>query len=152
MADDSPPLIAPTPAPTQSLATQIAALFSSPVLTAFRYALTALGSTMALLGVVAFSPAQIDHIINVTQQIGVTVGAIIALIGIVTPIAMTVFGMLSSTIKAQVAAVRAMPGVSKVLVNDKANQTLAAIAVGPDSKVEPEPGADRAVAEIAGKA
>jgi len=43
----------------------------------------------------------------VAQQIGVTLGAIAALIGLVTPIAMAIFGMLTSTIKAQIASVKA---------------------------------------------
>lgn len=94
------------PPPVQSITAQISALFSSPVLTAFRYALTSLGSVLALVGVVALSPSQIDHIISVAQQIGTTLGAIVALIGIVTPIAMAIFGMLTSTVKAQIDKVK----------------------------------------------
>lgn len=42
-------------------------------------------------------------------------------------------------------AVQAMPGVSKIVVNQDANQTLAAVAVDPNSKVEAAPGAEKAV-------
>lgn len=54
---------------------------------------------------------------------------------------------------AQVKNVLAMPGVEKVTVNAKANQTLAQIAVAPDQpKIEAIPQAETAVTRIAGAA
>ena len=45
----------------------------------------------------------------------------------------------------QIKAVSAMPGVSSITVNENANQTLAAIAVAPTSKVEAAPSAQKIV-------
>lgn len=46
---------------------------------------------------------------------------------------------------AQIRAVDAMPGVQSIVVNEKANPTLAAVAVDPNSKVEATPAAAKAV-------
>jgi hypothetical protein len=75
----------------------IGQLFSPPVLTALRYLLTAISPLLAIVGVVALSPQQIDHIISVAQQLGIVVGAIAALLGILAPIAATIFGTFKST-------------------------------------------------------
>lgn len=72
-------------------------LFSPPVLTALRYLLTAISPLLAIIGVVALSPQQIDRIISVAQQIGVVVGAIAALLGIVGPILAGIWGTFKST-------------------------------------------------------
>lgn len=46
----------------------------------------------------------------------------------------------------QIAAVQAMPGVAKIVVNEKANATLASMAVDPaNAKIEAAPQAERAV-------
>lgn len=56
--------------------------------------------------------------------------------------AMTILGGQGS----QVEAVRAMPGVEKILVNEDANATLATLAVSQDdNKIEPTPAAKDAV-------
>lgn len=56
---------------------------------------------------------------------------------------------------AQIAAVQAMPGVDKIIVNEKANAALATIAVSDapeNSKVETKPSAEQAVAATAAAA
>ena len=53
----------------------------------------------------------------------------------------------------QIAAVQAMPGVERVLVNEKANKTLAALAVDPAmSKIEAMPAAEAVVQATANAA
>lgn len=50
----------------------------------------------------------------------------------------------------QIAAVQSMPGVSKIVVNSQANQTLASMAVSEvNTKVEAEKGSEQRVAAIA---
>lgn len=77
-------------------------LFSPPVLTALRYLLTALSPLLAIIGVVALSPQQIDRIISVAQQLGVVVGAFAALLGILAPIGASIWGTFKSTQAQQV--------------------------------------------------
>lgn len=72
-------------------------LFSPPVLAALRYLLTAVSPLLAIVGVVALKPDQIEHIISAAQQIGVVVGAIVALIGVVAPIFAGIYGTFKST-------------------------------------------------------
>lgn len=50
---------------------------------------------------------------------------------------------------AQIGNVSAMPGVDKIVVNKDANQTLAQIAVNPNTKVEAAPDALEAVTQTA---
>lgn len=53
----------------------------------------------------------------------------------------------------QIAAVQAMPGVDKIVVNEKANSTLATMAVDPSqNKIEATPQAERAVQATAAAA
>jgi hypothetical protein len=67
-----------------------------------------------------------------------TVASLAAALGVLT------------TQSGQVANVADIPGVSKVLVNDQASPAIARLAMDPaNSNVAPEPGHERAVAEIA---
>jgi len=51
---------------------------------------------------------------------------------------------------AQIAAVQAMPGVEKIVVNEQANATLATMAVAPENaKIEATPAAEAAVTATA---
>lgn len=58
----------------------------------------------------------------------------------VTPFLFVITGQ-----NAQIKAVNAMPGVSQIVINEKANSTLAAIAVDPSTKVEATPEAQKTV-------
>lgn len=93
---------------TSGLGNTVKQLFSPAVLTALRYLLTAVSPLLAIVGVVALSPQQIDHIISVAQQIGVVVGAVAALIGILAPIAAGIWGTFKSTQKQQVQSAQAI--------------------------------------------
>lgn len=77
-------------------------LFSPPVLAALRYLLTAVSPLLAIVGVVALKPEQVDHIIAAAQQIGVVVGALAAFLGVLAPIAAGIYGTLKSTDKSNV--------------------------------------------------
>lgn len=84
------------------LGNSIKQLFSPPVLAALRYLLTAISPILAIVGVVALSPQQIDKIISLAQQVGVVVGAAAAFIGVLAPVAAGIYGTLKSTDKSNV--------------------------------------------------
>lgn len=74
---------------TANIATNIATLFSPTVLAALRNVLSGIGVLMGMLGLGAtLSQETIQKIIEVVQQVGLVVGAIIALAGTVTPLIM----------------------------------------------------------------
>jgi hypothetical protein len=152
MSDQSSPPVITQPIQS-TLTAQIGALFSTPVLTALRYALTALGPLFAAAGLTVLTPDQVNHIIGLVQQVGVAVAALLAFVGIVGPIVVSVIGTFKSTQKQQVASVQAMPGVSRVTVNAKATPGLAEMVADPaNPKVQAEPGQERKVAELATQA
>lgn len=72
-------------------------LFSPPMLAALRNVLSAIGPLLGMLGIIALKPDQIDHIIAIGQQIGVVIGAVIALGGLATPLVMALIAGLKST-------------------------------------------------------
>ena len=84
---------------------QIKQLFSPPVLAALRYLLASLAPLLAVVGIVALSPQQIDKIIAVAQQVGVAVGACTAFLGIVIPLIMGAIGTRSATQTQQIKSV-----------------------------------------------
>ncbi len=96
----------PKPPEVTSIMAQLSALFSPATFAAIRYALTAAGTLIAMFGLTALSSAQIDHIIEIVKQVGTTVAAIMTLIGLITPIAMSVIGYMRSTLKSQIESVR----------------------------------------------
>lgn len=106
--------------------------------------------TIAILGFVAGASAQLTNILAPFGSIApVIVSEIVSLSvfvsGILGIVLMFVTGQGS-----QVAAVQAMPGVSKIVVNQNANATLATLAIDPSQdKFEVAPGAQQAVAAIA---
>lgn len=77
-------------------------LFSPPVLAALRYLLTAVSPLLAIVGVVALKPEQIDHIIAAAQQIGVVIGALAAFLGVAAPVLAGIWGTLKSTDKSNI--------------------------------------------------
>lgn len=79
------------------------AIFSPPVLAALRNVLSAIGPLLGMLGLVTLSPQQIDKIIAVGQQMGVVIGAIIALLGLLTPLVMAAIAAGKSTVASNIA-------------------------------------------------
>ncbi len=90
---------------TGGIGKSIQQLFSPPVLAALRYLLTAISPLLAIVGVVALKPDQIEHIIAAAQQIGVIVGALAAFIGVLAPIGAGIYGTFKSTQPQQVKSV-----------------------------------------------
>lgn len=92
-----------TPPPSPTLLSSVMQLFNPATLAALRYALTALSPVLAIFGLAALTPDQIDHFIGYAKTFGTAVSAIFALAGIIIPTAALIFGVLSSTFKKQVA-------------------------------------------------
>lgn len=101
-------------------------LFSPPVLTALRYLLTALSPLLAIIGIVALEPSQVDRIIMVAQQLGVVVGAVAALIGVLAPIAASIYGTFKSTQAQQVKSAEVIATGPKSDIAVAAQQALIA--------------------------
>lgn len=104
----------------------------------------ALGIAVAVLAALAGGASQLtilfgQHVSDmIVAALTLMVGGLGAAIGVV------------SSQTNQIASVRAMDGVEKVLVNEKANPTLAKLAIDPDiDKVEVIPSAKQAVEETA---
>lgn len=99
---------------------------------------------LVVLGVATASTAQMTELFGPVAAKTVATSA-----GLLTSILSGVLGVLTGQ-ASQVKAVQAMPGVESILVNAKANQTLAAIAVDPNqSKVQVVPGDVNKVTETA---
>lgn len=95
---------------------------------------------IAVLGVLMISQSQLTDLLGPTAAKNVT--SLSALINSVLGSVMAVLTSQGSTVK----DVLAMPGVEKIDVNGKANQTLSAIAVDPkQDKISPTPAAQNAV-------
>lgn len=122
---------------TNGIGASIGKLFSPPVLTALRYLLTAVSPLLAIVGVVALSPSQIDHIIAVAQQVGVVVGAIAAFLGVLAPIAATIFGTFKSTQAQQIKSTSdiASGPASEVAVNAQQALISATAAIAQDRTI-----------------
>lgn len=96
-------------------------------------------------------------LIGATPQLTVLFGAAaIPYIGAVAVLGngvLSIFGMVSGGQSNQVLNVLAMKGVEHIDINEKANKTLAAIAVDPTvDKIAPLPAAQAAVAKTASSA
>lgn len=90
----------------QSLTSTVKMLFSPTMLIAMRYTLTAIAPVLALFGFTGLTPDRIDGWVAYAKTFGVATLAIMALLGILIPLVTTIFGLLSSTIKKQIARVR----------------------------------------------
>ncbi len=102
--------------------------------------------TIGILGFVATGSTQLTDIFaqfgSLAQPI---VKEIVSLAGFVSGVLGIVLTFLTGQ-GSQIAAVREMPGIEKLLVNEKANATFAAMAVDPAlSKIEAMPAALPAV-------
>ena len=106
------------------------------------------GGAIVMFGLgTKINPDTITAIINATSTL---VNDAVTLIGLVSPLVAAYFAARSASQKSQVAAVQAMPGVEKVLVNANASQTLAVMAASVENpKIIPTPEAAPIVAQIA---
>lgn len=135
--------------------TAVSQLLSPSVLAALRNVLSGVGGVLAMLGIVALSPTQVDKIISIAQGLGVVLGAVVALVGLVTPlISGAIAGWKASqpqqvkavaaiaqdptqaqSAPAQQALVKATAAIASNRVlekSDEAKQTLIAATVGLD--------------------
>lgn len=106
-----------------SLASYVKMLFSAPTLAAFRYALVALAPVVSLFGFAGLTPARINDVVTYAQTFGTAVLAIIALVSIVVPLFLAIVGVLSATIKKQIARVRELAN-NPQMANAAAAQAL----------------------------
>lgn len=100
-----------------------------------------------ILGVMGTSTAQLTDLFGaaITKDIVSLSSLLTAILGGINSI---IGGQAS-----QIAAVQAMPGVDKIVVNQNANSTLATLAVSQDNnKVEITPGSENAVKATAAAA
>lgn len=99
---------------------------------------------LVVLGVLVASTGQLTDLFG-PQVTKYVVSASGLLIAIVSGIGTIVTGQ-----GQQIQAVQAMPGVDKIVVNEKANATLATLAVDPaQDKIEAKPSAEVAVQDTA---
>lgn len=99
---------------------------------------------LAVLGVLSASTVQL------TDLLGAPMAKAIATVSTLT---MTILSSVLAIITgqaSQIQAVQAMPGVDKIVVNEKANDTLATLAVDPlQLKIEATPAATSTVVQTA---
>lgn len=81
----------------------LAQLFSPTTWAALRYFLAAVSPLLGLFGLAGFSPDKVNSIVLYAQEFGAAVLALCALLGILLPLSALIFGILSSTVKAQIA-------------------------------------------------
>lgn len=99
--------------------------------------------TLAVLGVLGGATAQLNDLFG--PKLAHTIVTISTLMtSLISAVMVPMSGQ-----GAMLRAVNDMPGVSRIVVNEKANETLATIAVDPRSKVEATPEATQAVEETA---
>lgn len=109
-----------------------------------------LSTVIAVLGFLAGATTQLTDLFAPLGSIApVIVKEIVTIAGLASGIA-GIFLMSMTGQVGQIKAVQAMPGVESIVVGDKANQTLAAIAVDTNQpKVDVQPGSETAVQNIA---
>lgn len=106
-----------------SLTSTITALFSPTTLAALRYFLTAVSPLLALFGFTGLTPDRIDTWVAYAKTFGTASLALVALIGIVLPLGIAVLGILSATIKKQIARVREL-AANPQLASEEAQKAL----------------------------
>lgn len=101
---------------------------------------------IAVLGVLMVSTTQL------TDLFGPGVAkSLVSVAGLVNSILASILAVITSQ-SATVTDVQAMPGVEKITVNDRANSTLASLAVDPaNRKIEAAPGDQAAVSATAAR-
>lgn len=102
---------------------------------------------IVVLGVLVASTAQLTDLFGVNATKYITSASTLA---------MSILAGINTILQgqgSQIAAVQAMPGVEKIVVNARANDTLATLAVDPaQNKIEASPGAVAAVQRTAAAA
>jgi hypothetical protein len=89
-----------------SLSGYVKMLFSPVTLAALRYALVAVTPLAALFGFTGLTPDRINSVVAYAQTFGTATLAVLALLGIVMPVVVAIIGMLTATVKKQIARVR----------------------------------------------
>lgn len=89
-----------------SVSSYVKMLFSPATLAALRYTLASVAPLLALFGFTGLTPDRINSWVTYAQSFGTAALAILALLGIVVPLVVAILGVLSSTIKKQIARVR----------------------------------------------
>lgn len=89
-----------------SLTGYVKMLFSPSTMAALRYTLTAIAPLFAIFGISGFTPDKVNAWVAYAQTFGTAILSLIALLGIVVPVITIIIGMLSATIKKQIARVR----------------------------------------------
>ena len=124
---------------SNGLVTYVNGLFSPTALAALRNALSGLGVLLGMLGLGGLlSPETIQHIIEVVQQVGVVVGAFIALVGLATPLVMGGIAAFKSTQKQQIKSVQVIATGEAGPAAESAQTALieATKAVAQDSSIQ----------------
>lgn len=106
-----------------SLTSTVSALFSPTTLAAVRYALQAMAPVLALFGFAGLTPDKIDFWVTYAKSFGTAALAVIALVGIVLPLVIAIFGILSATVKKQIARVREL-AANPQLANQEAQKAI----------------------------
>lgn len=106
-----------------SIMTFVSQLFSPATLAAFRYTLTAISPLIALFGFTALTPDKIDVWVTYAKTFGTAAAAIAALVGIVLPVVVAIIGVLSATVKKQIARVREL-AANPQLANQEAQKAI----------------------------
>ena len=94
-----------TPQPP-SISSYVRMLFSPTTLAALRYTLAAVAPVLAIFGFTGLTPDRINGWVVYAQTFGTATLAVLALLGIVAPVAVGIMGVLSATIKKQISRVR----------------------------------------------
>lgn len=90
-----------------SLSGYVKMMFSPATMAALRYFLTAVAPIFAWFGLAGLGNAdKVNAWVAYAQTFGTAVLALLALLGIVIPVVIAIFGILSATIKKQIARVR----------------------------------------------
>lgn len=111
--------------PQPSLSVILAQLFSPTTAAALRYALVSLSPLLALFGITSLSSTKVDMIVTYAKTFGAAASAIMLLAGIVIPLALAIVGVLSATVKKQIARVREL-AANPQLANEEAQTALMA--------------------------
>jgi hypothetical protein len=124
-------------APAPSLLDIIKQLMNPSSWALLRYILVGLGPMLGLFGVAGFSPATINKIVTYAEGFGAIALGIYLLIGVLIPLTALIYGVLSATLKAQVARWKELaknPAAAGADVQKALVQATAEIAKAPASK------------------
>jgi hypothetical protein len=108
---------------TPNLRAMLVALFGPTTYTALRYALASIAPLLALFGITGLTSGKIESIVTYAQTFGTAMLAILTLLGIAIPMLMAILGVLTSTIKKQIARVREL-AANPDLANEEAQKAI----------------------------